>query len=151
LTVDFFTSPQSHPRNSRIMTDNCRTSNWWVNTSSDLVALTTKIAKMLRQSNGIDYFLIQSVGGWPRNSQSNPTYKQRLYQQESRHQSPGSVPSSNAPGRLRSTSSSSLWMSLGDGWHRKQPSVRAGILIPAASSKIRVWLGWKNRLPQIVV
>lgn len=43
--------------NFRTMTDNCWTSNWWVNTSSDLVALTTKVAKMLRQSNKTDYFL----------------------------------------------------------------------------------------------
>lgn len=40
----------------RTMTDYCRTSNWWVNTSSDPVALTTKIAQMLRQSNKIDYY-----------------------------------------------------------------------------------------------
>ena len=44
------------PSNFRTMTDDCGTSNWRANTSSDLVASTTKIAKMLRQSNKIDYF-----------------------------------------------------------------------------------------------
>lgn len=53
LTVDVY---YFFPSNFRTMTDDCWTSNWWVNTSSDLVALTTKIAKMLRQSNKIDYF-----------------------------------------------------------------------------------------------
>lgn len=53
LTAGFFFFS---PSNFRTMTDNCWTSNWWVNTSSDLVALTTEIAKMLRQSNKIDYF-----------------------------------------------------------------------------------------------
>lgn len=53
LTVDFY---YFFPSNFRTMTDNCWTSNWWVNTSSDMVALTTKVAKMLRQSNKTDYF-----------------------------------------------------------------------------------------------
>lgn len=44
------------PSNFRTVTDDCGTSNWRANTSSDLVASTTKIAKMLRQSNKIDYF-----------------------------------------------------------------------------------------------
>ena len=148
------------PSNFRTMTDNCWTSNWWVNTSSDLVALTTKVAQMLRQSNKIDYFwynlwvvdpgivsLITEINAEARSTEAKSATGQ------GRHLSISWLPHlSNVTEQLSEKHLKAFGLLLGAGCNRRQPALKAGILsLSVCREEAESGSYWKNRFPEIVI